>query len=73
VGEDHRDTFMENGKVNLPLPLVGVVGKGRALQAKGVTMPGSVDLLPGDYVLTFAAPDNLAGTIGTLSAPLKVP
>jgi hypothetical protein len=41
--------------------------------AKGVTMPVSVDLLPGDYVLTFAVLDNLAGTIGTLSAPLKVP
>jgi VWFA-related protein len=45
----------------------------QSLQAKGVTMPGSVDLLPGDYVLTFAVLDNLAGTIGTLSAPLKVP
>jgi hypothetical protein len=45
----------------------------QSLQAKGVTMHGSVDLLPGDYVLTFAVLDNLAGTIGTLSAPLKVP
>jgi hypothetical protein len=44
-----------------------------SLQAKGVTMPGSIDLLPGDYDLTFAVLDNLAGTIGTLSAPLKVP
>src|ERR1700676_326287 len=44
-----------------------------SLQAKGVTMPGSVDFLPGYFFLTFAVLDNIAAPPGPLSAPLKAP
>lgn len=42
------------------------------VREKGIVFIGAMNLVPGEYTLTFAAMDTVNGNIGTLSAPLKV-
>jgi hypothetical protein len=44
----------------------------KAVKSEGLTYPGSISLLPGEYRVTFGVRDNLSGLIGTVSAPLVV-
>jgi len=44
----------------------------KAAKSEGLTYPGSITLLPGEYRVTFGVRDNLSGLIGTVSAPLVV-
>jgi VWFA-related protein len=43
------------------------------VQKKGVTMPGALELGPGEYTLTFVVRDNLTRQIGSVSALLNIP
>jgi VWFA-related protein len=42
------------------------------IKAQGVVAPGTLQLAPGAYVVTFAVRDNLTGQIGTVTAPVEV-
>jgi VWFA-related protein len=44
-----------------------------ALNAKGLSFPGQLDLLSGEYSVRFVIRDNLAGQVGSTTASLKVP
>jgi VWFA-related protein len=44
-----------------------------ALNAKGLSFPGSLDLPSGEYSVRFVIRDNLAGQVGSTTASLKVP
>jgi len=44
-----------------------------ALNAKGLSFPGSLDLPSGEYSVRFVIRDNLAGQLGSTTASLKVP
>jgi VWFA-related protein len=44
-----------------------------ALNSKGLSFPGSLDLPSGEYSVRFVIRDNLAGQVGSTTASLKVP
>ena len=43
------------------------------LRTKGLSFPASIDLPPGKYSVRFVIRDNIAGQVGSLTAPLTVP
>ena len=43
------------------------------IKKNGVTFPGSVELEPGDYIVTFAVRDNLKRETGSAMTEIKVP
>jgi VWFA-related protein len=42
------------------------------IKKQGIAAPGTLNLPPGDYLVTFAVRDNLTTQIGTVTAPLQV-
>jgi hypothetical protein len=45
----------------------------KGVKAQGVTFSGTMDLVPGEYSVSFAVRDNLNRQLGTVFAPLRVP
>jgi VWFA-related protein len=44
-----------------------------ALNSRGLSFPGSIELPPGEYSVRFVIRDNLAAQVGSTTASLKVP
>jgi VWFA-related protein len=44
-----------------------------ALNSRGLSFPGSIELPSGEYSVRFVVRDNLAGQVGSITASLKVP